>query len=150
MAIGVLGSSCWGETRRGLVYSRVGERVLGALAAAGSNLRQASVEGRADGAGGHTEQGGRLSGSPGNTYVAALPTAWASPASNAGPDQGQVAVLIRAAKTDRDGLVRSGLLRYFGGLRVSDLVSLTWGQVIRREARRSAQSSARAVRAGRC
>ena len=43
----------------------------------------------------------------------------------------EVAVLIRAAKTDRDRLMFD--LAYFGGLRVSELVSLTWGQVIRRD-----------------
>jgi integrase/recombinase XerD len=40
-----------------------------------------------------------------------------------------VAMLIRAAKTERDRLMFD--LAYFGGLRVSELVSLTWGQVIR-------------------
>jgi integrase/recombinase XerD len=43
----------------------------------------------------------------------------------------QVALLIRAAKTDRDRLMFD--LAYFGGLRVSELVSLTWGQVIQRD-----------------
>jgi hypothetical protein len=43
----------------------------------------------------------------------------------------EIAVLIRAANTDRDRLMFD--LAYFGGLRVSKLVSLTWGQVIRRD-----------------
>src|SRR5215467_2756184 len=43
----------------------------------------------------------------------------------------QIALLIRATKTDRDRLMFD--LAYFGGLRVSELVSLTWGQVIRRD-----------------
>ena len=77
----------------------------------------------------------------------ASPTAWASPRFNAGPliklkkaprqvaqrilSEVQVALLIRATKTDRDRLMFD--LAYFGGLRVSELVSLTWGQVIRRD-----------------
>jgi integrase/recombinase XerD len=40
-------------------------------------------------------------------------------------------MLIRAAKTDRDRLMFD--LAYFGAGRVSELVSLTWGQVIRRD-----------------
>jgi integrase/recombinase XerD len=40
-------------------------------------------------------------------------------------------MLIRAAKTDRDRLLLQ--VAYFGGLRVSELVSLTWAQVIRRD-----------------
>jgi site-specific recombinase XerC len=43
----------------------------------------------------------------------------------------QIALLIRAAKTDRDRLIFD--LAYFGGMRVSELVSFTWGQVIRRD-----------------
>jgi integrase/recombinase XerD len=43
----------------------------------------------------------------------------------------ETAVLIRAAKSDRDRLMFD--LAYFGGLRVSELVSLTWAQVIRRD-----------------
>ena len=43
----------------------------------------------------------------------------------------QIALLIRAAKTVRDRLMFD--LAYFGGLRVSELVSLTWAQVIRRD-----------------
>src|SRR5215471_13994940 len=41
----------------------------------------------------------------------------------------EIATLIRAAKTDR--LMFD--LAYFGGLRASELVSLTWAQVIRRD-----------------
>ena len=43
----------------------------------------------------------------------------------------EIVMLIRAAKTDRDRLMFD--LAYFGGLRASELVSLTWGQVIRRD-----------------
>ena len=43
----------------------------------------------------------------------------------------EIAMLIRAAKTDRDRLIFD--LAYFGGLRASELVSLTWAQVIRRD-----------------
>ena len=43
----------------------------------------------------------------------------------------EIATLIRAAKTDRDRLMFD--LAYFGGLRASELVSLTWAQVIRRD-----------------
>jgi integrase/recombinase XerD len=43
----------------------------------------------------------------------------------------QIAQLIRATKSDRDQLMFD--LAYFGGLCVSELVSLTWGQVIRRD-----------------
>jgi site-specific recombinase XerD len=40
-------------------------------------------------------------------------------------------VLIRTAKSDRDRLMFD--LAFFGGLRVSELVNLTWVQVIRRD-----------------
>ena len=43
----------------------------------------------------------------------------------------EIGVLFRAAKTDRDRLMFE--LAYFGGLRASELVSLTWAQVIRRD-----------------
>jgi integrase/recombinase XerD len=42
----------------------------------------------------------------------------------------EVRMLIRAAKPGRDQLMLE--VAYFGGLRVSELVSLIWGQVIRR------------------
>jgi site-specific recombinase XerD len=42
-----------------------------------------------------------------------------------------VRTLIRAAKLGRDQLMLD--VAYFGGLRVSELVSLIWGQVIRRD-----------------
>ena len=43
----------------------------------------------------------------------------------------EVRMLIRAAKPGRDQLMLE--VGYFGALRVSELVSLTWGQVIRRD-----------------
>ena len=42
----------------------------------------------------------------------------------------EVAMLIRGGRLGRDRLMLE--VAYFGGLRVSELVSLTWGQVIRR------------------
>ena len=43
----------------------------------------------------------------------------------------EVRMLIRAARPGRDRLMLE--VAYFGGLRVSELVSLTWSQVIRRD-----------------
>jgi hypothetical protein len=71
------------------LYQRVGERFLGALAAAGSNLRQATVEDvqAALEAIRTKEDGSPVRPATVNTYAAAvksflgLPTAWASPAS---------------------------------------------------------------------
>src|SRR5262245_16860839 len=137
------------------VYSRVGERFLGALAAAGCNLRQATVEDvQASLEAMRTkEDGSAVRPATVNTYVAAVKSflGFAHRVGftrfNAGPliklkkaprqiahrilSEVEVAVLIRAAKTDRDRLMFD--LAYFGGLRVSELVSLTWGQVIRRD-----------------
>jgi len=137
------------------IYSRVGERFLGALAAAGSNLRQATVE---DVQAALEAMRSKADGSPVrpatvNTYVAAVKSflGFAHRVGftrfNAGPliklkkaprqiaqrilSEVETAVLIRAAKSDRDRLMFD--LAYFGGLRVSELVSLTWGQVIRRD-----------------
>jgi len=45
----------------------------------------------------------------------------------------KIAALIRAAKSDRDRLMCN--LAHFGGLRVSELISSTWGQVIRHDSR---------------
>ena len=60
----------------------------------------------------------------------------------------EVRMLIRAAKPGRDRLMLE--VAYFGGLRVSELVGLIWGQVIRRDmARRSSRSSARGTKSGR-
>jgi site-specific recombinase XerD len=41
----------------------------------------------------------------------------------------EIAMLIRATKTDRDRLMLD--LAYFGGLRASEIVTLTWAQVIK-------------------
>jgi integrase/recombinase XerD len=137
------------------VYQRVGERFLGALAAAGSSLRQATVEDvqTALGSMRAKEDGSPVRPATVNTYVGAVKSllGFAHRVGftrfNAGPliklkkaprqvaqrilSEIQVARLIRATKTDRDRLMFH--LAYFGGLRVSELVSLTWGQVIRRD-----------------
>jgi len=61
----------------------------------------------------------------------------------------QIARLIRATKTDRDRLMFD--VAYFGGLRVSELVTLTWAQVIRRDSGEARLSIVgKGVRAGRC
>ena len=43
----------------------------------------------------------------------------------------EVGMLIKAARPGRDRLLLQ--TAYFGGLRVSELVSLTWAQVMRRD-----------------
>ena len=56
--------------------------------------------------------------------------------------------LIDAAKPGRDRLMLE--VAYFGGLRVSELVSLNWRQVIRRDSGEAQlESSARATRSAR-
>jgi integrase/recombinase XerD len=137
------------------VYRCVGDRFLATLAAAGSDLRRATVEDvqtalepmRSK------EDGSAVRPATVNTYVAAVKSflGFAHRVGftrfNAGPliklkkaprqiaqrilSEVEVAVLIRAAKSDRDRLMFD--LAYFGGLRVSELVSLIWGQVIRRD-----------------
>jgi len=135
------------------VYSRVGERFLGALATAGSNLHQATVEDvqTALEAMRKKEDGSAVRPATINTYVAAVKSflGFAHRVGftrfNAGPlfklkkvprqiaqrilSEVQIARLIRATKTDRDRLMFD--VAYFGGLRVSELVTLTWAQVIR-------------------
>jgi site-specific recombinase XerD len=137
------------------VYQRVGERFLGALASAGSDLRRATVEDvqAALEAMRSKEDGSAVRPATVNTYVAAVKSflGFAHRVGftrfNAGlliklkkaprqiaqriMSEVQIALLIRAAKMDRDRLMFD--LAYFGGLRVSELVSLTWAQIIRRD-----------------
>ena len=57
--------------------------------------------------------------------------------------------LIDAANPGRDRLMLE--VAYFGGLRVSELVSLTWAQVIERDSGEAQLKwSARATRSARC
>jgi integrase/recombinase XerD len=153
------------------VYSRVGERFLGALAVAGSSLRLATVEDVQGALEAMRTKVAAVRPATVNTYVAAVKSflGFAHRVGftrfNAGPliklkkaprqiaqrilSEVQVALLIRAVKTDRDRLMFD--LAYFGGLRVSELVSLTgFRSSGATAARRSSQSSARAVRAARC
>jgi site-specific recombinase XerD len=137
------------------LYEMVGARFLDALAAAGTGLRTATVE--------HVQAAletmrSKADGSPVkpatvNTYVAAVKSflGFAHRVGftrfNAAPliklkkaprqlaqrilDQTDVQLLIRAAKPGRDRLLLQ--VAYYGGLRVSELVTLTWTQVIRRD-----------------
>ena len=137
------------------VYQRVGERFLSALAAAGSGLRKATVEDvqAALAAMRTKEDGSPVRPATVNTYVAAVKSFLgfahrvgftrfnAAPLIKLKKAPRQVAqrimgeldvrTLIRAAKPGRDQLMLD--VAYFGGLRVSELVSLIWSQVIRRD-----------------
>jgi integrase/recombinase XerD len=137
------------------VYKRVGERFLHALVVAGSDLRRATVEDvqAALGAIRTKEDGSAVRPATVNTYVAAVKSflGFAHRVGftrfNAGPliklkkaprqvaqrilGEVEIAMLIRAARPGRDRLMLQ--VAYFGGLRVSELVGLTWSQVIRRD-----------------
>ena len=146
------------HTRR--AYERIGHRFVEALAAAGSNLKRATVEDvqnaleamriKADGS---TSSAATL-----NTYVAAVKAllGFAHKVGftrfNAAPliklrkaprktaqrllSQVELHLLLRAARSRRDRLMLE--VAYFGALRVSELASLTWSQVIPRENGRGA------------
>jgi site-specific recombinase XerD len=131
------------------VYQRVGERFLGGLATAGSSWRQANVEDvqAALEAMRSKEDGSAVRPATVNTYVAAVKSflGFAHRVGftrfNAGPliklkkaprqvaqrilSEVSVAMLIRAAKTERDRLMFD--LAYFGGLRVSEVGQFDMG-----------------------
>jgi integrase/recombinase XerD len=136
-------------------YERIGSRFAAALTAAGSSLKRATVEDvqsaleamrtKADGSG--------SSAATLNTYVAAVKAllGFAHKVGftrfNAAPliklkkaprkiaqrllSQVELHLLLRAARSSRDRLMLE--VAYFGALRVSELASLTWSQVIPRE-----------------
>ena len=141
------------HTRR--AYERIGRRFVEALAAAGSNLKRATVEDvqnaleamriKADGS--------MSSAATVNTYVAAVKAllGFAHKVGftrfNAAPliklrkaprktaqrllSQVELHLLLRDARSRRDRLMLE--VAYFGALRVSELAGLTWSQVIPRE-----------------
>ena len=136
-------------------YERIGRRFVEALAAAGSNLRRATVEdvqtalealrAKADGP---TSSAASL-----NTYVAAVKAllGFAHKVGftrfNAAPliklkkaprkvaqrllSQVELHLLLRAARSKRDRLLLE--TAYFSALRVSELAGLTWSQVVPRD-----------------
>jgi site-specific recombinase XerD len=136
-------------------YRRVGERFLGALAAVGAGLRAATVEDvqAALEAMRAKEDGSPVRPATVNTYVAAVKSFLGfahrlgftrfnaapliklkkAPRKIAQRILGELEVrdLIKHANPGRDRLMLQVV--YFGGLRVSELVSLTWSQVIRRD-----------------
>jgi integrase/recombinase XerD len=134
-------------------YRRVGERFLGALAAIGGGLRAATVEDvqAALEAMRAKEDGSPVRPATVNTYVAAVKSflgfahRLGFTRFNAAPliklknrkiaqrilGELEVRDLIKHANPGRDRLMLQ--VAYFGGLRVSELVALTWSQVIRRD-----------------
>jgi site-specific recombinase XerD len=137
------------------VYARVGGRFLDALGGAGVDLRKARVEDvqAALEAMRTKDDGSPVKPATVNTYVAAVKSflGFAHRVGftrfNAAPliklkkaprqvaqrilGELEVRKLIDAASPGRDRLMLE--VAYFGGLRVSELVSLTWRQVIRRD-----------------
>ena len=136
-------------------YERIGRRFVEALAAGGTSLKRATVEdvqaaleamrSKADGS---TSSAASL-----NTYIAAVKAflGFAHKVGftrfNAAPliklrkaprktaqrllSQVELHLLLRAARSKRDQLLLE--VAYFGALRVSELASLTWDQVIPRD-----------------
>jgi len=102
-------ADCSSHTVR--AYARIGDRFLRALAATRKRFAPGDRGGRADRTRGHARQGGWLRGPPGNGQ--------------------HIRGRLRAAKTVRDRLLLE--VAYYGGLRVSELVSLTGTQVIQRD-----------------
>jgi len=141
------------HTRR--AYARVGTRFVGALHAAGASIRTATVENvqTALEAMRSTAVGAPVRPATVATYVATVKSllGFAHRVGftrfNAAPliklkkaprqiaqrllGELEVGMLIRAARPGRDRLLLQ--IAYFGGLRVSELVGLTWGQVIPRD-----------------
>jgi integrase/recombinase XerD len=137
------------------VYRRVGERFIAALQVASVGLRSARVEDVQVALEGMRakDDGSPVKAATVNTYVAAVKSflGFAHRVGftrfNAAPliklkkaprhiaqrilGEFEVRDLIKHAKPGRDRLMLQ--VAYFGGLRVSELVSLTWSQVIRRE-----------------
>jgi integrase/recombinase XerD len=141
------------HTRR--AYERIGGRFVEALAAAGSNLKRATVEDvqNALEAMRIKVDGSMSSAATVNTYIAAV-KALLGFAHNVGFTRFNAApliklrkaprkiatrllsevdtqLLIRAARSERDRLMLE--VAYFGALRVSELAALTWSQVIPRD-----------------
>jgi site-specific recombinase XerD len=137
------------------IYRRVGERFIAVLAAGGGDLRKATVEDVQAALEGMRTKASGLPVRPAtvNTYVAAVKSFLGfahrvgytrfnaapliklkkAPRQIAQRILGELEVrdLIKHAKPGRDRLMLQ--VAYFGGLRVSELVSLTWHQVIRRD-----------------
>jgi integrase/recombinase XerD len=150
-----LKSHAHGSLHTVAVYSRIGERFLDAMKAAGSDLRRATVEDvqKALDAMRSKADGSPVRPATVNTYVAAVKSflGFAHRVGftrfNAAPliklkkaprqlaqrilGELEVRMLIRAAKPGRDRLLLE--VAYYGALRVGELVSLTWSQVIRRD-----------------
>jgi integrase/recombinase XerD len=140
-------------TRR--LYKMVGERFIDALAAAGTDLRRAMIEDVQAAVEAMRTKADRCPVRPAtaSTYVAAVKSLLGFAHrvrythTNVAPilrlkraprqvaqrilGELEVRMLIRAAHPGRDRLMLE--VAYFGGLRVSELVSLTWSQVIRRD-----------------
>jgi site-specific recombinase XerD len=144
-----------GSPRTRRAYERIGHRFVEALAAAGTNLKRATVE---DVQAALEAMRTKADGTPSsaaslNTYVAAVKAllGFAHKVGftrfNAAPliklrkaprriaqrllSQVELHLLLRAARSNRDRLMLE--IAYFGALRVSELASLTWSQVIPRE-----------------
>ncbi len=141
------------HTRR--AYERIGRRFLEALAAAATDLKHATVEDVQNALEAmRTKANGSASSAASlNTYIAAVKALLGFAHTvgftrfNAAPliklrkaprktaqrllSQVELHLLLRASRTKRDRLLLE--VAYFGALRVSELASLTWDQVIPRE-----------------